>query len=67
MKEFTCIVCPRGCTLTVEENNGEYTVSGNSCKRGKDFAVSEMTCPMRTICSETCASAVFHTRPLDVK
>ncbi len=51
MKEFTCIVCPRGCTLTVEENNGEYTVSGNSCKRGKDFAVSEMTCPMRTICS----------------
>ena len=26
MKEFTCIVCPRGCTLTVEENGGEYTI-----------------------------------------
>ena len=51
MKEFTCIVCPRGCSLAVEDNNGEYTVSGNFCKRGRDFAVSEMTCPMRTICS----------------
>lgn len=51
MKEFTCIVCPRGCSLTVEEKNGEYIVGGNSCKRGKDFAISEMTNPMRTICS----------------
>lgn len=51
MKEFTCIVCPRGCSLAVEEISGKYTVTGNSCKRGKDFAVAEMTCPMRTICS----------------
>ncbi len=51
MKELTCIVCPRGCSLSITEENGEYNVTGNSCKRGKDFAVSEMTCPMRTICS----------------
>lgn len=49
--ELVCIVCPRGCTLEIAENNGEYTVSGNSCKRGRDFAVSEMTEPKRTICS----------------
>ncbi len=54
MKELTCIVCPRGCTLTVDKADGEYTVTGNSCKRGKDFAISEMTCPMRTICSTVC-------------
>ena len=51
MKEFNCIGCPRGCLLHVEEENGEYTVTGNTCKRGHDFAVSEMTHPQRTICS----------------
>ena len=51
MKEFNCIGCPRGCLLRVEEHGGEFTVTGNSCKRGHDFAVSEMTHPQRTICS----------------
>lgn len=51
MKEFVCIVCPRGCRLKAEEINGEITVIGNTCKRGKDFAVSELTEPKRTICS----------------
>ena len=51
MKEFNCIGCPRGCLLHVEEENGEYTVSGNSCENGKRFAISEMTAPKRTICS----------------
>ena len=51
MKEFNCIGCPRGCLLHVEEENGEFTVSGNSCDNGKKFAISEMTEPKRTICS----------------
>lgn len=51
MKEFNCIGCPRGCLLRVEEENGEFTVSGNSCENGRKFAVSEMTEPKRTICS----------------
>lgn len=51
MKEFNCIVCPRGCLLRVEEENGEFVVTGNTCIRGHDFAVNEMTCPKRTICS----------------
>lgn len=51
MKEMTCIVCPNGCCLKVENINGEYTVTGNQCKRGAQFAVSEMTHPVRTICS----------------
>ena len=32
MKELICIVCPRGCHLTVDEDHG-YTVTGNSCPR----------------------------------
>ena len=51
MKEFNCIVCPRGCLLHVEECDGEYTVTGNTCNRGMEFAISEMTAPKRTICS----------------
>ena len=51
MKELVCIVCPRGCTINIEKKNGEYEITGNSCKRGHDFALSEMTAPMRTICT----------------
>ena len=47
MKEFNCIGCPRGCLLHVEEENGEFTVTGNSCDNGRKFAISEMTEPTR--------------------
>lgn len=45
--DLVCIVCPRGCRINVE--NG--AVSGNGCKRGEAFAISETTCPMRSVCS----------------
>lgn len=51
MKELTCIGCPRGCRLEIEWTDGEYVVSGNSCPRGHDFAIGEMTAPKRTVCS----------------
>ena len=48
MKQLTCIVCPRGCRLTVDDN---MEVSGNSCPRGKIYAINELTHPTRTITS----------------
>ncbi len=51
MKQLVCIGCPRGCRLAVEERGGEFTVTGNGCPRGREFAVGEMTEPKRTICS----------------
>ena len=48
MKEFTCIVCPRGCRLTVDEN---LNVTGNSCPRGAQYAKDELTNPKRMITS----------------
>lgn len=48
MKEFTCIICPRGCHLTVDDN---MNVTGNTCPRGKEYAISELTNPVRTITS----------------
>lgn len=50
-KELVCIVCPRGCTMQIEGEGENITVTGNTCKRGHDFAISEMTAPKRTICS----------------
>lgn len=46
MKEFTCIICPRGCSLVVDDNG---SVSGNLCPRGKAYAIAESTNPTRTI------------------
>lgn len=51
MKELVCIGCPRGCQLQIESNGDGFTVTGNTCKRGEAFAISEMTEPKRTICS----------------
>lgn len=51
MRQLVCIGCPRGCRLTIGEKDGEYIVTGNTCPRGKEFAISEMTAPKRTICS----------------
>ena len=55
--ELVCIVCPNGCNLQVESiteelrGEPEFIVSGNRCKRGKEFAKTEMTAPKRMICS----------------
>ena len=48
MKEFICIVCPRGCHLIVDDN---MNVSGNICPRGKVYALNEITNPTRMITS----------------
>lgn len=50
MKELVCIVCPRGCRLKVDEENG-YAVSGNSCPRGEVYGKQEVTVPVRTVTS----------------
>lgn len=51
MSELVCIVCPRGCTMHLDGEGENLKITGNSCKRGEQFAMSEMTMPMRTICT----------------
>lgn len=51
-RELTCIICPRGCQLQIQLTDGQVTaVSGNSCPRGKQYAVDECTHPVRTVTS----------------
>ena len=44
MKELICIMCPKGCRLTVDEN---LNVSGNTCPRGVTYGKQEVTDPRR--------------------
>lgn len=49
-RELTCIVCPIGCSLTVNLEDGKVaSVDGNTCPKGKAYAETECTAPMRTI------------------
>lgn len=52
-RNLTCIVCPRGCALTVTlTDDGKIEkIEGNACKRGVDYATAECTHPMRTVTS----------------
>ena len=50
MKELVCIICPRGCRLSVDEEN-DYAVTGNACPRGAEYAKNELTDPRRTLTS----------------
>lgn len=49
--ELTCIVCPIGCTLRVEQNDtGEVvSVTGNTCPRGEAYGKDEVLHPVRTL------------------
>lgn len=51
MRELTCIVCPNGCSIKIGNKDSEWQVEGNLCNRGREFAISEMTNPKRTVCS----------------
>lgn len=46
---YTCIVCPMSCRITVEDLEDGMHVTGNSCKRGEEYARNEHTLPKRTI------------------
>ena len=51
-KNLTCIGCPMGCSVTVTMENNEVTsVTGNTCKRGDDYARKEVTHPTRIVTS----------------
>ena len=50
MKELICIVCPKGCHLKVDEENG-YAVTGNGCPRGAEYGKAELVNPTRVVTS----------------
>jgi Uncharacterized protein with conserved CXXC pairs len=54
MRNLTCIVCPIGCSITVDEDSsGNLSVKGNRCLRGELYAKEEIRAPKRTV-TATC-------------
>ena len=47
-KELICIVCPKGCHLTIDE---KMNVTGNGCNRGIKYGIDELTNPTRMVTS----------------
>ena len=50
-RNITCIICPRGCSLTVNVEEGATTVSGNACPKGQQYGIDEVLNPVRTVTS----------------
>ncbi len=48
MEEIICIVCPNGCHMQIDGKE-QIKVIGNLCKRGEEFAIQELTNPMRSL------------------
>lgn len=50
-RKLTCIICPRGCALTVTQDGSGLRVTGNTCPKGEQYAIHECTNPVRTVTS----------------
>lgn len=46
---LTCIMCPLGCELIVEQADNLVTVTGNQCEKGEQFAQEEVVHPIRNL------------------
>lgn len=60
MKTLTCIVCPKGCTLSVDISKEE--VSGNGCSRGKEYGLTEVRNPTRILTTTVAIENAIHPR-----
>lgn len=48
-RNMTCIICPRGCSLTAQITDTGVTVTGHTCPKGEEYAINECTNPVRTV------------------
>lgn len=50
--QLICIGCPVGCLITVEKKeDGSLSITGNTCRKGEEYARNEFTAPVRTLTS----------------
>lgn len=66
-REICCVVCPKGCTVSVSGEDGKITqISGYTCPRGKTYAENEFIAPKRilttTVKAEGYSSPVISVR-----
>ena len=50
LREFTCIICPNGCEIEAEIEDGKILgITGNICPKGETYVTQELTDPQRNI------------------
>jgi len=59
---ITCIICPRGCAMKVQNRDEGYIVSGNKCGRGTTYGIGEFENPVRSI--TTTVRVIGGTKPV---
>lgn len=59
MVNMICIGCPRGCHLSVDENN-DYAVSGNNCNVGAEYGRNELINPTRVLTTTIKINGAIH-------
>jgi CxxC motif-containing protein len=58
--EIICVACPKGCRLEAQRKDGELLVSHAGCKRGKQYAIGEITDPRRMVASTVRITGGLH-------
>jgi CxxC motif-containing protein len=58
--EIICVACPKGCRLEVHREGGEILVTHEGCKRGREYAVAELTDPRRMVASTVQVTGATH-------
>lgn len=61
MVDLICIVCPVGCHMEVDVENG-YKVTGNACPRGEVYGKEELIAPKRVVTSTVIIEGGIHKR-----
>jgi len=52
LKKFVCIICPNGCEISAEVEDGKIlSLQGAGCPRGEEYVRQELTDPVRNIAS----------------
>ncbi|MDD3251291.1 MAG: DUF1667 domain-containing protein [Lachnospiraceae bacterium] len=50
LREFTCIICPNGCEIEAEIEDGKVrSLTGAACPKGEAYVRQELTDPQRNI------------------
>jgi len=49
--KVTCIICPKSCIIEAKKEDDGITLAGDSCSRGKKYAIVEITDPRRIFTS----------------
>ena len=64
-KEIICTVCPKGCKITIYKDPNSpdgYSTDGNVCKRGRSYAIAELTDPRRVLTTTVKINNAIHSR-----